>query len=143
MRLAAFRPEDLQSLALQADQQDLSVIIADPGYGPALLLAGPCYTVFDGDQVLGCGGVQEYGAHRAEVWGLLSEYAGPHMRWMTRAVAGWLQQAPYPRIEAVVSAGFAPGHRWVRLLGFEQEGPVRKRYMHDGSDAFTYVRFKR
>lgn len=64
------------------------------------------------------------------------------MRFITRVVRGWLLQTSYPRVDAVVSADFKAGHKWMRMLGFMQEGPVRRLYMPDGQDGQTYVYFR-
>jgi hypothetical protein len=38
-----------------------------------------------------------------------------------------------------VYPNFEPGHRWARMLGFEQEGLMRA-FGHDGSDMVMYSR---
>jgi hypothetical protein len=113
-----------------------------PEYGPALSLSGPAFSVFDGEILLGCGGVVEFGKHRAEVWALLSKDIGRHMRSVTRAVNGWLAICPYQRVEANVATHFDPGLRWIRLLGFHQEGVEKLRFFEDGQSALQFVRFK-
>lgn len=116
--------------------------LADSEYGADLALAGPAFSVLDGESVIACIGVAEHSQYRAEAWALLSSEVGPHLRFITRAVIGWLQQTSYSRVDTLVSAEFKQGHRWARLLGFEQEGPVRPFIFPNGTDGVTYVRFK-
>ena len=142
MRIARFQPDHLKRLELQDNQQYLFETIMKPNYGPALALGGPCFTAFVGDTVLGCAGVIEFGNHRADVWALLSKHAGQHMRPITRAVNGWLDSCSYARIEAHVATDFAPGQRWIRLLGFHPEGPEKFKFFPDGQSALGFVRFR-
>lgn len=142
MRIRRFAPEDLKTLALQGEQQDLRQFIDHPQYGIGLAAAGPCFTVEADGLILGCGGVQEHNAIRAEAWALLSAHAGPHMRQITKAAKGWFDQCQYQRLEANVATDFAAGLRWIKLLEFEQEGPERLKFFHDGRSAITFVRFK-
>lgn len=140
MRIVRFRPQHLRALALQGEQSDLRQVLEQPEYGHGLALAGDAYTVLDGETVLGCLGVQEHHAGRAECWALLADGLGWRMKPLTRAAAGWLAQAPYARIEAHIATDFHSGHRWARLLGFVPEGPERLLFFPDGRSAVTYVR---
>ena len=142
MNIVRFRPEHLGSLSLQQEQADMQVFVDRPEYGPALALSGPAFSAFNGDHLLGCGGVVEFGKHRAEVWALLSKDIGPHMKAVTRAVRGWLSVCPYQRVEANVATHFDAGQRWIRLLGFQQEGVEKRAFFADGRSALHFVRFK-
>lgn len=66
------------------------------------------------------------------------------MLWVTRMsrhILDGLQPEPYRRIEGTVRQDFGPGHRWMRLLGFEAEGAMRKREP-DGADSVLYARIR-
>lgn len=142
MRIERFCPGDLKTLMLQPDQEWMRGMLDKPEYGIALSLAGPAFSAFDGDQLLGCGGVVEFGKHRAEVWALLSSGIGPHMKAVTRAVNGWLSISPYKRVEAHVEPNFKAGLRWIRLLGFRPEGVEKAYFFGDGRPALPFVRLK-
>ena len=141
MHIMRFSPEHLKSLELQNEQQWMRELLNRADYGPALALGGPAFTAMDGETTLGCGGVMEHGKHRAEVWALLSRHIGPHMRAITRAVNGWLAVCPYQRVEANVATHFDAGQRWIKLLGFHQEGAEKMRFFADGRSALAFVRF--
>lgn len=141
MQIVRFQPDHLRLLVLQQEQTWMRALLDKPEYGPGLALSGPAFSAFDGDTLLGCGGVVEFGKHRAEVWALLSESIGPHMRAVTRAVNGWLSVCPYQRVEANVATHFIAGRRWIRLLGFEQEGGELLKFFSDGRSALRFVRF--
>ena len=141
LRVVRLAPEHLRQLRLQRAQQDMAEVLQRPEYGAALALSGPAFTVLADGQPIACIGLHEHHPGRAEAWALLGDDSGAHLRGITRAVAGYLQQVPYFRVEASVSATFVAGHRWARLLGFTQEGPARRGYLHDGSDVVTYVHF--
>lgn len=142
MRIEVFKPEHLDRLRLQPAQAYFSREFSQPGYA-SLLGRGPAFTALDGDTVLGCGGAAELWPGRACVWSLLSDSAGPHMRAIHRAVSGFIDQLPYRRIEALVDAGFEPGHRWVKLLGFACETPDgMQSFTPDGRHVFLYARVK-
>lgn len=142
MRIVRFRPEHLGQLKLQVEQQAMRDVIDRPEYGAALSLAGPSFTAMVGQHPVACLGVQECAPHRAEAWALLGIDSGPHLRAITKAVRGWLQQTSYLRVEASVSVSFVAGHRWAMLLGLEQEGPPRRAFMPDGGDGITYTRIQ-
>ncbi len=142
MLIRRFVPDDLRRLALQDEQQDLRPLLETPSYGVSLATGGAAFTIEHDGAVLGCCGVAEHNTMRAEAWALLSPSAGPHMRAITRASRGFFDQSHYGRIEASVATDFEAGHRWVSLLGFQQEGPERPKFFQDGRSAITYVRLK-
>jgi hypothetical protein len=136
-----FHHDHLKQLRLQESQAWMQPLIERADYGPALSLAGPAFSAFADGRLLGCGGCIEYGKHRAEIWALLDKDIGAHMRAVTRVVNGWLSVCPYPRVEANVATDFAAGLRWIKLLGFEQEGGEKLKFLADGRSALGFVRF--
>lgn len=142
MRVEAFRPVHLQRIRLQSAQTYFGSEIAKPDYAD-MLMSGPLFTALEGDEVLACAGVAEVWTGRAVAWALISQDAGRHMFGVHRAVSGFLAQAPYRRIEAMVDAGFDAAHRWIRLLGFVCETPNGMRgFNPDGRDSYLYSRVK-
>lgn len=142
MRIEVLRAEHLDRIGLQAAQAHFGGEFIKPGYAD-MLRQGPAFTALHGDQVLACAGTVEIWPGRAMAWALLSELAGRHLLALHRAVAGFLMQAPYRRIEATVDDGFEPGHRWLRLLGFTCETPAgMPGFTPQGRGAFLYARVR-
>lgn len=88
-----------------------------------------------------CGGLIMQWPGRYQAWMVLNEDTGRYMRWLTRAVQARLAMTK-GRVEATVRADFDKGHRWVRLLGFEVEAPLLRRYGPEGEDHVGYVRIE-
>ena len=97
--------------------------------------------VLDGDPIA-CGGLVEQWPGRYTAWTYLNAKSGPHMRFVTRAVAEKLD-AVVGRIETTVRCDFKAGHRWMKLLGFEVETERMKAYGPEGEDHAGYVRFNK
>lgn len=141
--VTAFRPEHLRRLSLQPAQAQFSAEVIKPGYGDMLVSGGPSFTAMSGGEVLACAGIADVWEGRGIAWALVGERAGRHMLAIHRAVSGFLIQAPYRRIEAMVDAGFDEAHRWIKLLGFQCETPDGMRgFTPDGRDSFLYSRVK-
>jgi len=51
----------------------------------------------------------------------------------------FLKRLDARRLETYVDVGFAPGHRWVKMLGFEVEGYM-KSFRPNGDDMVLYAR---
>lgn len=94
-----------------------------------------------GGRCLGAAGLLDVWPGRALAWTLLSKYAPPHMRAITRHVRFCVNAYPARRVEMVVLRSFVQGHRWATMLGFEYEGHMRA-YFQDGTDASLYARIK-
>ena len=139
MLVRKFLPVDVERLNLQPEQKGIESYMTQEA-AMALSIAGPAFTVESNNSIIACIGVVEHHANRAEAWALLSENCGPYLRRITVAVFGWLRQCQYARVEANVAIDFNAGHKWAKLLGFEQEGQERKSFFHDGRSAITYVR---
>jgi hypothetical protein len=100
---------------------------------------GLAWSAMDGDKPIACAGLVEVWGGRAYAWAILSQDAGPYMRWLTREIRFRLARAPFQRVEMAVDASFANGCRWAEMLGFSMEGLGRK-YLPNGHDAFIYAR---
>lgn len=97
--------------------------------------------VIDG-QPMACGGLLLQWPGRYTAWTYLNELAGPHMRFITRAVQEKLDRI-VGRVETTVRSDFEKGHRWMRILGFEVETERMKGYGPEGEDHTGYVRFNK
>lgn len=140
MRVEPFAAADLRALTLQPAQAAWRGRF-DGETGLALQASGLAWTLFDGERVIGCGGVIDRGGGRGEAWALLAQDAGRAMPAATRVVRRYLQTAPFRRIEAVTAVDFPPAGRWARLLGFENEGPMRA-FCDSGGDAERWAFIK-
>jgi hypothetical protein len=139
--IARMKPEHVAGFRLQRKQAMLAGNLADPDYVAALVGSGNAFTALNDGRAVAFGGCLELWKDRAYMWSLIGEDAGPHMRVLVRAAAGYLKIAPWRRIEAAVASDFAAGHRLVRMLGFEFEGRMRA-YSPDGADHDLYARVK-
>lgn len=98
------------------------------------------HTLMDDGKPIVCAGAIPLHAGRAYLWAYLSGIDAP----LFRQVHGWaktfLRSLPFKRLEATVDAEFAPGHRWVRALGFKCETPEpMAAYTPNGRAAMQYA----
>ncbi len=140
MVIVPFAPEHLDILILQPSQEHFSSLF-DKTYGPALAKAGPCFTAIENDQIIACSGVVKHWENRATAWALISKNAGPYFVRIHKAVQRFLDSTDIRRIEAYADANFDQGHRWLKMLGFEEEGYMRS-FSPLGDDAVLYARIK-
>lgn len=141
MEVRAFVPQDLYALSLQTRQVQLHDLIRGEGYAEALAEAGPAYTATtvseSGDElIVACIGTipQWKGYQRA--WALLSGDAGRCMVPLTRRISRWLRFHNEGRIDTAVDCTFEAAIRWAEMLGFRQEGIMRK--YRNGQDFYLY-----
>lgn len=141
MILIPFIPLHLQGLELQETQSWLQPHLLDENYINQLIDYGESYSLLVDGKVIGCGGVYDLSMNRAYAWALVSKDAGKHLLQATKAVKLYLDDKYYRRIETAVMINFGAGHRWVKMLGFEREGTMKK-WGDDGNDYDMYARVK-
>lgn len=140
MIVVPFRAEHLQQLQLQDAQAYCGPHITAEY---AKMLEGQfSFTAMVDDRPIGVGGATELWEHRALLWSMVDRRAGPHFVAIHRAVQRFIDMLPHRRIEAEVDVDFAPGHRWVRALGFTLEAPRMRAFRVDGGDSALYARVK-
>ncbi len=100
------------------------------------------YTMRVEGRVVACTGVFEYWPGRGEVWAILDKDCKEEFLYIHKAAKRFFEVCPVNRIEATVELGFPEGHRWMRLLGFELEAPVLKKYFPNGSDCSLYAKVR-
>ena len=132
-----FEPKHLCALRAQPMQVN-EVSLITPGIASALA-DGDAWSIYDDEMPLFCGGIVEGTQSTGYLWAFVSGEAGPRMRTITRMCARYLAMKRLRRIETSARADFAAGCRWAKLLGFENEGLMRK-YGADGSDHYRYAR---
>ncbi len=136
-----YQPEDYDALDHQPSQIRLSHFVT-PELAAALV--GPhAFTAHHEGRVLACAGVIEMWPDRAMAWAWISSVAGPYFAGVHRAVRRFLDVCPFRRVELTVLAGFEPGMRWARMLGFTLETPEPMRaYGVDGCDYYLWARVR-
>lgn len=143
MKVYPFRAAHLENLLLQPAQAHLREWMQrDHGIGKTYE-AGYSFSLLDDDaKTLACAGLIEVWPGRASAWALLSaDIAGAGMLRMVRAIKREFDLQKFERIEAYVDHEFEPGHRLMRLLGFENETPngMRKFSLGRTNDLYSRV----
>ena len=104
---------------------------------------GPTWTVIDGSEIVGVGGICDAWPGRGIGWCGLSRHAGRHMIPLTRLIRRVHDSLNYRRIEMYAEAGNPRAERWAVLLGFHLETPEPMRaFLPDGKDAMLYAKVK-
>lgn len=77
---------------------------------------------------------------RTILWGYLGADCGRALPVMTKEIRRQIRgmAVEFPRMEAYAERHHAEGHRWLKLLGFKQEGLMRKFY--NGRDYVLYAK---
>jgi len=144
MILEILTPKHFNTFAIQGNLQEAQAVhlpeIEDEGYQLALSEAGG-YAAVEGNRVLALGGAVAQWPGRSFGWTLVADDIGRHMFGLHKTVSDWLDGHGENRIETVVLDGFEAGHRWVKMLGFEHEGLMRK-WGPDGCDYHLYSRVR-
>lgn len=141
MRIFAFHPNHASQIKLQSAQAYVKDDLLQPGIAESLANAGQSFTAIEGDQVIAIAGIAMQWEGRAIAWALVSEDAGKHFLTIHRAVKGFLDQCDIRRIEAFVDSDFEHGMKWMKMLGFENEGLMRK-FSIIGNDCYLFARVK-
>lgn len=141
MIVTPFQPWHLEELRLQPAQASFGGCFDDPEY-VAMLARSDAFTGLVNGVPVVCSGCLELWENRAIAWALFASAAGRNMVAVHRAVARYLAQAKWRRIEATVDPDFDAAQRWIRALGFRLEGTMRA-YTPDGrdNDLFARVRY--
>jgi len=140
VKIIPFHPSHLWQIRLQSAQV-IALGEITPAYAEVLAASGPALTAVEGGLVLGSCGIASTQYTGGILWGFVGADCGPRMLKVHRAVARFIECSRQRRIEATVIAGFEPGCRWMKLLGFEFEGVMRK-YGSDGSDYLRYAKVR-
>lgn len=139
MRVVRFEAWHLEVL----ERQPIQAAGDDEPAPAAYEAGGPAWTVIGADrQPVACAGfILAAWPGQALAWSILGTHLGLLMVPFTRRVRFEFQQSGCHRIEALVQAGHAEGHRWARLLGMTHEGTMR-RWGPRAIDHDVYARVK-
>lgn len=140
IRVYPFAPGDAQHIAPQDAQ--LRDWPSDMGSQlMALATKGRAFTLRAEGRVLCIMGLLEVHQQAATAWALIGPGCWGHMGEMTRIVRTYLDGQPYRRMDMLVRAEFAAGHRWAGRLGFSREAVLRA-WAPDGGDMVMHARIR-
>lgn len=95
------------------------------------------YTIFKDSQILGCGGIKDFGFGKGEVWMLLSNkgrfYPVTVFRYARKVIE--IGKEHFNRLQATVREDVPDGVRFLKLMDFQLEGKCRN-YDYDGADVW-------
>ena len=140
MIVEPFQPYHIDLLIAQGVQpsQKLEVSLVPGRYASLPKVPGAALTARRDDGfILLCGGIIPQEPGIGKLWALLSQDAGSHFIWLTRATRRFIDSQAYRRIEVTTEEGYPQGCRWLKLLGFKREGKVPG----FGPNGETHVRF--
>lgn len=140
MILETFRAEHLHALDVQESQAYLTPYVK-PEHAQALE-GTYAFTGMHAGRVIIVGGIAELASGRGLLWAYLDRQAGNMFVAVHRAAQRVIDSYEGARIEAAVDCEFAPGHRWIKMLGFELETARMRKYRPDGGDSAMYVRIR-
>jgi len=138
MRVEKFLPGDIAKLEDHSWQKSL-IPLMNMDQLDDLTRTGAHISVFDGDILIGCGGVVEINDWRGGVWSLLRDGRPQNFLGLHRASVRLLQSLPYKRIEGYVDPTIPEAVRWIRLLGFRLEMPYKPYFFPDGRGAAEWA----
>lgn len=141
LRLEPFKPEHIEHIIGREDVEQSWI-----GSNPSALAqqhweeGHPAWTAYDDDTILGCGGIAILWKGVALSWMWLNpELVEKRPLWFHKTVKAKLQELIIEhnlrRIQCTVDEGFVMGNKWIKLLGFKEEGRMRKY----GPNGETYI----
>lgn len=133
------RNEDIYRLHLQTGQTSSIDLVNDEFDLATYADAGMAETLTQDGEVLAMWGAEQAWEGRVIVWALLSQNIGRTMPVIHRHAVRFLERLDARRLETYVDVGFTPGHRWIKMLGFEVEGYM-KSFRPNGDDMVLYAR---
>lgn len=138
-----WHPSDNQQIVLQDEQVDMREMINNGymNFEPLVEHGLVKSIVSDNGEILLIGGLAPQWEGRAILFSLLSKHAKNHMIGIHRITTDFIKERPFVRIEAQVKVGFTAGHKWIKMLGFEVEGLLKKFYP-SGDDYVMYSRVR-
>lgn len=98
------------------------------------------YSIEISGRVMVCCGVVQLWPGRGEAWALIDRETKKYFVQLFKVMRDLLAGVECPRIEAAIRHDFPQGHRLIRLLGFELEAPLMRKYGVTGEDYTLYAR---
>jgi hypothetical protein len=104
---------------------------------------GPAYTLLIDGEIIASSGVVRQGWNRGEAWTLTGPLFYKYPKICIKAVKEYLQKIiedeGLKRVQSLINVKHEWGDRWMKHLGFEKEGVLRK-YGPEGDDYAIYSR---
>lgn len=104
--------------------------------------AGNAFTLYQGNEIVGCGGIMKIWDGFGEAWTLFTRLLFQNPKTVHKTVkyimGELIKEEGFKRVQAVVDASNERAVRWIERLGFEREGLMRK-YIGD-KDFYLYAR---
>jgi len=138
MNVIAFEPKHVYQMKLQSHQMRLVSQMALE-YIEVLRTLGPAFSGEVDGRIIVCGGIATQFPGVGTMWACLSQDSGPYFVRLHRCGKRLMESLSLRRIEASTEADFAPGCRWLEMLGFQSEGRMRS-YGLNGEDHIRYAR---
>lgn len=140
MNVRDFEPAHIQLIAHAGGREVFGPLPFAPGHAE-MCAENPAWSIFDGEQIVGCGGFFRDHVECVTAWTLLLPCSGPRMRFVHRAALEVLGRCEARRIQAHASPKFKPSMRWLCMLGFKYEGTLRK-FTPSGDDMLLFARVR-
>ena len=152
VKIIPFNPGHLSFLEIQKEQQIFFTLAEDaygelPAYGQHLLDHAAmtdkgvkcAWTAWDvtGNKNVGSGGILQVTPYIAEAWLLLSPDFKKHAKSIIPKIRQEIKDTNVRRVQAFADTDFPRAQFFLKALGFETEGLLRKNSV-DGKDQFIY-----
>jgi RimJ/RimL family protein N-acetyltransferase len=103
------------------------------------------YSIFDGEQCVGCAGIMRTYGRCYYVWAIVGEGLRKHRLYLHKMVLQylplWLNNVDYVRVEVMCEADNKRDQHWAESLGFEFESR-KVRGGANGGDSLVYAKVK-
>lgn len=134
--LAAMSVTDLKRLLAEPMNSDLG---AWPDIKVTALSNQPySFTGLVNKEIVICGGLIEYWEGRAHLWTIFSRAYEKYPLASFRGLKKFMEIQPYRRVEVDVPTDFEKAHRRMRLLGFQLECRIARKFSEEGQDRSLY-----
>lgn len=133
---------DTDRIVLQPAQWYLRAMVDAETDFSGMADQGLAWTAESDGRILGIAGMLPQWENRAIAWALLADNLDNQFLKIHTAVKRFIDVSGFRRIEATVDMGFPQGIRWMKMLGFEQEGIMRA-YRPDGADMILFARISK
>ena len=122
-----FRSHDLALLGELSDSMvGMGLLHHEATYGKKLEDAGPCYSAFDGEELVGCGGIGLMWNGVGGAWLILassvSRFPLSLHRWCSRFLDKMILEHHLHRVQTEIPYDHPRSERWIERLKFRYEG---------------------
>jgi len=141
IRSALFVPDDASEIVTQSAQAKDWPSDLKP-HAMKMAAHGSAFTLRLADRRIICiAGIMRNHAASGTAWTVMAPGCWGHMGELTRILTNYLDGVVFRRVDMMVRAEFAPGHRWAARLGFKREAVLRH-WAPDGGDMVVHARIK-